>query len=183
MTRPWKIVSVSLGTFLLNNRFRNITVIRVEWCKAHARANRWTEDVTLIKEEMGRCLITLEYKANQWDQRVEYNGPLSKGKSAWADDWSVLQSYVGPLMFGTDRFHGEGVRAYAKSQAAVFRGLATKFRDMWAGIRQKERDIEEGQDWSSVLRTKYLASEDYDSEEDLEAMDDINTYIDDDDDE
>ncbi|THU91454.1 hypothetical protein K435DRAFT_820836 [Dendrothele bispora CBS 962.96] len=93
-------------------------IIRVEWCKAYSRAKRWEEEVILVKEEMRRCLVTLEYNAVQWDGR-------------------------------------QGVRAYAYSQAAVYRDLASVFRRLWEGVREDEKDIEEGQ----VMRKEYHAED------------------------
>ncbi|KAJ3832132.1 hypothetical protein F5878DRAFT_500631, partial [Lentinula raphanica] len=84
--------------------------IRVEWCKTHARARRWIEEVNLLKEEKRRVLVSLEYNAKEWEGRTDYEGPLSEGK---------------------DGVHKEGARAYAYAQAAIFRGLARSFEDLW----------------------------------------------------
>jgi hypothetical protein len=138
-------------------------VIRVEWCKCHARAKRWSEEVILLKEEMRRTLVSLEYVAAQWDRRMDYKGSLQKGKSAWPDDWEFAWRYSGPLIDGTDKYHQEGVTAYAKSQAAVYRNLAAKFRKMWAVVGAKEKAIEEGEDLSQVLRAKVVDSDSEDS--------------------
>ncbi|KAJ3964968.1 hypothetical protein EV361DRAFT_873590 [Lentinula raphanica] len=81
--------------------------VRVEWCKTHARARRWTE------EEKRRVLVTLEYNAKEWEGRAEYDGPLAEGK---------------------DTAHKEGVRAYALSQASMFRTLASSFVRLWGAV-------------------------------------------------
>ncbi|KAJ3979297.1 hypothetical protein F5890DRAFT_1378084, partial [Lentinula detonsa] len=84
--------------------------VRVEWCKTHARAKRWMEEVGLLEEEKRRVLVSLEYHAKEWEGQATYDGPLSAGK---------------------DTVHMEGVRAYALSQAAVFRALAKRFVGLW----------------------------------------------------
>ncbi|KAF9231029.1 hypothetical protein BU15DRAFT_90993 [Melanogaster broomeanus] len=38
-------------------------VMRIEWCKARARANRWAEEVELLSEEMRRVLAFLKWQA------------------------------------------------------------------------------------------------------------------------
>ncbi|KAJ3709697.1 hypothetical protein C8R42DRAFT_598178 [Lentinula raphanica] len=87
--------------------------VRVEWCKTHARARRWTEEVNLLEEEKRRVLVTLEYNAKEWEGRTEYDGPLAEGK---------------------DTAHKEGVRAYALSQASMFRTLASSFVRLWGAV-------------------------------------------------
>ncbi|KAJ3818660.1 hypothetical protein F5880DRAFT_1625934 [Lentinula raphanica] len=87
--------------------------VRVEWCKTHARARRWTEEVNLLEEEKRRVLVTLEYNAKEWEGRAEYDGPLAEGK---------------------DTAHKEGVRAYALSQASMFRTLASSFVRLWGAV-------------------------------------------------
>ncbi|KAJ3817611.1 hypothetical protein F5880DRAFT_1492633, partial [Lentinula raphanica] len=87
-----------------------ITGIRVEFCKAHARAKRWEEEVVLIEEEMHRCLVLLEVRAQVWDNRTDFTGPRAEG---------------------TDSIQREGVAAYAASQAHVYRRLKAHFRGLW----------------------------------------------------
>ncbi|KAG1724932.1 uncharacterized protein EDB91DRAFT_1331171 [Suillus paluster] len=44
--------------------------MRIEWCKARARAMRWAEEVELLKEEMRRILQFFEWDAQRWDERA-----------------------------------------------------------------------------------------------------------------
>ncbi|THU93123.1 hypothetical protein K435DRAFT_861819 [Dendrothele bispora CBS 962.96] len=127
-------------------------IIWVEWCKSYARAQKWNEEVILVKEEMRRCLVTLEYLAKQWDGRETYEGPLSQGKSQWKPEWKLRTDYVGPLSTGTDKYHSEGVRAYAHSQGDLYRRLAGQFRKLWANVGQKEKDLEEGKGLTQAQR-------------------------------
>ncbi|KAJ7015755.1 hypothetical protein C8F04DRAFT_1284868 [Mycena alexandri] len=50
-----------------------LTGLRAEWAKAWARTRRWTEEVTLLKEEMRRVPVALRWKAEWWrgiDERI-----------------------------------------------------------------------------------------------------------------
>lgn len=61
----------------------------------------------LLKEEMRRVLVYLEYKAKWWEDR--------------AVPWDVLDAET-----------AEGVRAYALRQASIQRALAARFTAIWA---------------------------------------------------
>ncbi|KAK7433708.1 hypothetical protein VKT23_020626 [Stygiomarasmius scandens] len=96
--------------------------IRVEFCKAYARTQRWSEEVLLIREEMRRSLVTLEWKAQWWEKRA-----------------------TAPAV---DSVHAEGIAAYAHSQAAVMRALRDRFLFAWEGYKTMEEvegDDEEGE--------------------------------------
>lgn len=84
----------------------HFAALRIEWAKSRARSMRWNEEELLLKEEMRRVGVTLEWKANWWESRQ--------------DGWSTLD---GPVK--------EGVRAYALEQAGVYRSIAKAFRAMW----------------------------------------------------
>ncbi|KAG1746426.1 hypothetical protein EDB19DRAFT_1952649 [Suillus lakei] len=43
--------------------------MRIEWCKARARAMRWEEEVALLREEMRRIGAFLRWEARRWDER------------------------------------------------------------------------------------------------------------------
>ncbi|KAF8131200.1 hypothetical protein EV363DRAFT_1165737 [Boletus edulis] len=81
--------------------------LRIEWCKARARAHRWAEEVKLLLEEMWRTVVFFEWDATDWNTRgVEFT----------SDDPALL----------------EGFRAYAQRQAALRRALATSCCMSWA---------------------------------------------------
>lgn len=44
--------------------------MRVEWCKARARANRWAEEVVLLQEEMRRVITYFDWHAKWWDEHA-----------------------------------------------------------------------------------------------------------------
>ncbi|KAF8120414.1 hypothetical protein EV363DRAFT_1190282 [Boletus edulis] len=83
--------------------------IRIEWCKARARANRWAEEVELLLEEMRRTIAFFEWEAARWNtQAAEFscNDPL------------VL----------------EGYHAYALRQASLRHALAASCRTSWSDM-------------------------------------------------
>ncbi|THU86082.1 hypothetical protein K435DRAFT_684412, partial [Dendrothele bispora CBS 962.96] len=86
--------------------------IRVEFCKAYARCRRWTEEVLLLREEMRRSLVSLEWKAQWWEARCKTPAE--------------------------DKTHAEGVAAYAHSQAAIMRALRARFMLVWEGYETLE---------------------------------------------
>jgi hypothetical protein len=46
--------------------------VRVEWCKARARAMHWSEEVELLQEEMRRVLQFFGWQATWWDSQREH---------------------------------------------------------------------------------------------------------------
>ncbi|EIW81903.1 hypothetical protein CONPUDRAFT_54452, partial [Coniophora puteana RWD-64-598 SS2] len=83
-----------------------IDTIRVEWCKARARAMRWTEEVELLVEEMRRTIAFFK----------------------WQTEWWVSYSDRKTLAAPEDE---EGSRAYALRQANSRRALALSFTSKW----------------------------------------------------
>ncbi|OJT08336.1 hypothetical protein TRAPUB_763 [Trametes pubescens] len=62
--------------------------LRVEWCKARARAHRWSEEVELLQEEMRRVVAYHDWAAQQWRDRVDKlendNPAYREGANAYA---------------------------------------------------------------------------------------------------
>ncbi|KAH9836221.1 uncharacterized protein C8Q71DRAFT_708478 [Rhodofomes roseus] len=62
--------------------------LRIEWCKSRARANRWDEEVDLLREEMRRVVRYHSWKARQWldnaDARPTLAANAREGLSAYA---------------------------------------------------------------------------------------------------
>ncbi|KAG2340636.1 hypothetical protein BDR05DRAFT_1032843 [Suillus weaverae] len=83
--------------------------MRIEWCKARARAMRWAEEVELLKEEMQRILQFFKWDAQCWDER----------------------GLEGALQDVDDDDEREGLIAYAKRQSSLRRRLAASFRTSW----------------------------------------------------
>ncbi|KAG1722940.1 uncharacterized protein EDB91DRAFT_1240167 [Suillus paluster] len=80
--------------------------LRVEWCRSRARANRWVEEVELLLEEMWRVGAFLAWHAAWWEEQATRRVGL--------DDASL-----------------EGIRGYAKCQAALRRSM----RDIFLSLR------------------------------------------------
>lgn len=78
------------------------------WSQGKARAERWTEEVALLLEEMRRTLAYCEWKAAWWRAR--------------ANSWSGPDWLVG------------GTAAYASKQAENWASLGISFADQWAPI-------------------------------------------------
>ncbi|KAH7906735.1 hypothetical protein BJ138DRAFT_1219206 [Hygrophoropsis aurantiaca] len=94
---------------------------KIEWCRARARANRWTEEVLLLREEMRRVLAFLDWHAAWWDDQstrraVGMHEP-GTGEPVLARPWTADEA--------------SGAAAYAKRQAALRRSMRANFSDMW----------------------------------------------------
>ncbi|KAF9549373.1 hypothetical protein CPC08DRAFT_648216, partial [Agrocybe pediades] len=70
--------------------------LRIEWCKARARAQRWQEECLLLAEEMRRVTAYFMWEEGNWqakarrvltesgDQQLKRLDPVSEGKYAYA---------------------------------------------------------------------------------------------------
>ncbi|KAF7312645.1 CxC2 domain-containing protein [Mycena indigotica] len=85
--------------------------VRVQWAKARARRDRWTEEVLLIREEMRRVLRSLWSIQQQWLER-ETSRPNAR---------PALQ---------------EGLVAYAKKQRHIHSLIANRFVLDWRHWKQ-----------------------------------------------
>lgn len=81
-------------------------ILRAEWSRSRARVRRCIEEVKLIREEMRRTTEFLNWKADQWESRLDGREDL-------------------------DEEMKEGIRAYATGQAALQRTLSSSFEDMF----------------------------------------------------
>lgn len=82
--------------------------LRVEWAKSLARAERWEEEVLLLREEMRRTLVFLDYQGQWWRKQ-------------------------GSLRTEHDNVLSSGLRGYAEKQATIRRRLANAFASIWLG--------------------------------------------------
>ncbi|KAK7023733.1 CxC2 domain-containing protein [Favolaschia claudopus] len=80
--------------------------VRIEWSRAQARRDRWTEEVMLLREEMRRVLRFLNSQALWWEQRLVVEREVREDIRA-------------------------GLRAYAARQASSARAISRRFRSMW----------------------------------------------------
>ncbi|KAG1756383.1 uncharacterized protein EDB91DRAFT_1233212 [Suillus paluster] len=100
----WKVAGVS------NNQEEGLQdSLRVEWCKARARAHQWEEEVQLLCEEMHCVLAFLEWQAGWWDAQ------------------GLQHQFVSSAFT-------EGAVAYAHCQAMLCRRMSAQFRLLWEAI-------------------------------------------------
>lgn len=90
--------------------------MRVEWCKARARAQRYREDLELVDEEMGRAIAYTEWRAEWWMKQTDRRENVS----------AELQ---------------DGLRAYCKEQSAIERERARVWEAEWAPVRVRARGV------------------------------------------
>ena len=81
--------------------------MQVEWAKSHTRAQRWSEEVVLVIEEMRQVIQHLDWKASWWQSQ----GPLRS---------SVAQLDI-----------ISGLNAYAECQADLMINIAMSFASFW----------------------------------------------------
>ncbi|KAF8170553.1 hypothetical protein BJ912DRAFT_933216 [Pholiota molesta] len=74
--------------------------VRIEWAKSRARANRFTEEVSLLTEEMMRVQRFFAWKASDWESKADV--------TAWQSGDSMSE------------MRAEGLIAYAKRQAGMY---------------------------------------------------------------
>lgn len=101
--------------------------LRVEWAKSLARAERWEEEVLLLREEMRRVLVVFEHQAQWWRSQ-------------------------GPLRTTKDPHLLSGLRAYAEKQASIREQLASDFASMWLqGV--KDAKLPAPTTWPAIFAT------------------------------
>ncbi|KAJ8579221.1 hypothetical protein M405DRAFT_939239 [Rhizopogon salebrosus TDB-379] len=80
--------------------------LRMEWCKARARAMRWSEEVELLEEEMQRVLRFLRWHATWWKEQAHRRACEKSADT-------------------------EGLQAYALRQADLRESLRERFMLLW----------------------------------------------------
>ena len=113
-------MKVCLFTLCCLSRPLNVLVgVRVEWLKARARAQRWEEEIRLLREEMRRILETFTWEASRWQLRTGQLGHNEDG---------------GPMVSAE---LSEGLNAYAAEHAQMYNGLRASFEAAWVDIRRE----------------------------------------------
>ncbi|KLO04520.1 hypothetical protein SCHPADRAFT_947640 [Schizopora paradoxa] len=106
--------------------------LRVEWARSLARAERWEEELRLLKTEMVRSLRFLDFKSKEWIALISKRASLLPDIRA-------------------------GLSGYAHKQACMFRRIARKFAAQWIQLfRVNERKLPHT--WPLAYRTVVLAS-------------------------
>ncbi|KAJ7818600.1 hypothetical protein B0H14DRAFT_2601175 [Mycena olivaceomarginata] len=118
--------------------------LRLEWCKAYARAKHYSEDVRLLREEMRRTVAFGYTSAALWDELAEGELPDSDPELT------------------------EGRRAYAAEHADTERKTCRRLEEKWAGILAKADQYLEGTvglDAESVVTIELDEGDELDQEE------------------
>lgn len=91
-----------------------------------ARAQRWEEEVNLLKEEMRRVLVSFRHKSTLWKQRTD--GTHSDAR---------IQ---------------EGCVAYALRQSDLFSAMVGLFEGRWSGLQEQGGvDMAQDKDDTEIL--------------------------------
>jgi hypothetical protein len=110
----------------LLNTTNQALALRIEWCKARARAQRWLEEVQLLSEEMRRVLVFLQWKVGVWKARASF---LQKDLEAAESSTDEL---LGSGQLLCSRI--DGVQAYAYRQASIQQSLHDQFKVLWSTV-------------------------------------------------
>lgn len=86
--------------------------VRIEWAKTKARAERWQEELNLLREEMRRAIVDMEWRAHQWTNRANARPNVSP---------DILQ----------------GLTAYAHKQADIQTNFAAGFCKKWIPVLKR----------------------------------------------
>ncbi|KAK7021051.1 hypothetical protein VNI00_017540 [Paramarasmius palmivorus] len=90
--------------------------LRVEWCKARARACRAREELILVEEEMRRSIQFCTWKSRWWISQV--------GKCQDTTSWQA-----------------EGLKAYAIQQAYLEHQRGQAWTDRWQPVRARGQEV------------------------------------------
>jgi hypothetical protein len=82
----------------------------IEFCKSKARADRWAEEVALLREEMKRVKLFFQAHAHRWMVHADAVGKTN------------------PII---DLAMAEGLHAYAKEQSAQFYAMRSCCKHIW----------------------------------------------------
>ncbi|KAK7054540.1 hypothetical protein VNI00_003738 [Paramarasmius palmivorus] len=105
------------GDRMNNERRKDIQIgLRVQWCKARARARRSREELELVDEEMRRSITFCHWRAGWWDAQAQ------------------RRSDVNPWL-------AEGLQAYASEQSDIERRRGTSWQSSWAPLRMRVAEV------------------------------------------
>jgi len=123
MSWIWQVTSPHGNTGI--NDLDLHAVMRVEWCKATARVERFKEEVELVVEEMRRTLEFFKWTADNWKKAGD-------------------RFQEAPVERTMDGDTSAGIRAYAFRKAAHYRRLIDIFLQDWYGCLELKSL---GSDW------------------------------------
>ncbi|KAJ3509357.1 hypothetical protein NLJ89_g5259 [Agrocybe chaxingu] len=109
--------------------------LRVEWCKARARAHRWQEECLLLQEEMRRVIATFKFQARWWHRIAQDSEQEALTSQQTIASLVELELKAGEIV-------REGKVAYAYRQAAIRKQIWRYCEDMWKGVSERLRAME-----------------------------------------
>ncbi|KAH6916353.1 hypothetical protein BKA70DRAFT_1419261 [Coprinopsis sp. MPI-PUGE-AT-0042] len=119
--------------------------MRIEWCKARARAHRWQEECLLVEEEMRRFLAFFDWDRDRWQRRAAWvsnhanivapavNELNSMGENYKEDVLSLFTLIAGKV-------------SYAQKQSNIRYRISTRAKALWAENRGELLRMDEGRD-------------------------------------
>jgi len=72
-----------------------IAVYRINWLRARAQNNRWTEELSLTKHEMEWTVRWYVYMAKKWKSRRDVRDQVSLGHIAYAEKQMAMWNELG----------------------------------------------------------------------------------------
>lgn len=120
MTTTRMIRKVCIHTLLYMTPGEHLLAVRIEWCKARARAHRWSEECDLLQEEMRRVVAFFEWQAKWWQE--------CSRRSVWTG-----RTDASGRPYAHSSEHDEGRKAYALRQSGLRSTLAESCREAWKG--------------------------------------------------
>ncbi|KAF6743804.1 hypothetical protein DFP72DRAFT_993649 [Ephemerocybe angulata] len=90
------------------------SVLRIEWCKARARAHRWQEECHLLGEEMRRTAEYFRWEQRQW---LKHANDTEREYSAMVPPSQDKRSVMAEIQFEDRKILLRGKVAYAHRQA------------------------------------------------------------------
>ncbi|KAF7967195.1 hypothetical protein HWV62_35598 [Athelia sp. TMB] len=94
-------------------------LLRIEWCKARARAFRWSEEVLLLVEEMRRVIAYHAWHTNWWNDlayaKLDLSAPCEEGYAAYAYRQASIRRALG----GDCNLLWRNVSAFVKGEIAA----------------------------------------------------------------
>lgn len=106
-----------------------VTALRIEWCKARARAHRWQEECILLAEEMRRVIEFFKWDSGVWEKRALKYTHLPAPLPSEGEHESITAR--------NQREHKRlyaGKAAYARKQARIRSIMASQAVDLFQNL-------------------------------------------------
>lgn len=91
-----------------------LLVIRLEWVHAKAARDRWDEETLLLKEELGRIVLSFRFYSREWIDRAQQ---LREDAVLCGQQWAA--GYVAYAVKEATAYHRLAESAEAKYTATV----------------------------------------------------------------